>query len=210
MKRILVCLLLTLPIWAYTQGDLTDGKTIGGNQDARFRLTLLGGFNASQIDGDDLFGFNKAGFNVGGQVNILLDRTDWVGRFQPSIGIGYTQLGSAPGNRDETTILSQRFRLSYAQIPIMLHYIDQRWVFSTGFAYGRLVNSSFIDSNGLDVTDDVGDNYSTNDVNFIGGCTYYVTQRIGINIHWEHSVFSINSIGRQVHRLITFRAAYTF
>lgn len=199
-----------MPICVLAQGDLTDGKTIGNNQDARFRLTLLAGFNASQIDGDELAGFNKAGFNVGGQVNILLDRTDWVGRFQPSIGIGFSQLGSAPGSRDDGIYRLQRFRLAYAQIPVMIHYIDQRWVFSTGFAYGRLVNTEFIDSNGLDVTDEVSGNYATNDVNFIGGMTYYVTRNIGVNIHWEHSVFSINSIGRQVHRLITFRAAYTF
>ncbi len=199
-----------MPIWAQAQGDLTDGKTIGSNQDTRFRLTLLAGFNASQIDGDELAGFNKVGVNVGGQVNILLDRNDWVGRFQPSIGIGFTQLGSTPGGQDESINRFQRFRLAYAQIPVMIHYIDQRWVFSTGFAYGRLVNTNFIDSNGLDVTDEVSDNYRDDDVNFIGGMTYYITRNIGINIHWEHSIFSINSIGRQVHRLITFRAAYTF
>lgn len=201
---------MLLPMWVQAQGDLTDGKTIGGSENARFRLTLLAGFNASQIDGDDLAGFNKVGVNVGGQVNILLDRTDWVGRFQPSVGIGFTQLGSSPGNQDDGIYRAQRFRMAYAQIPVMINYIDQRWMFSTGFAYGRLVNSSFIDSNDLDVTDTIAGNYRDGDVNFIGGFTYYVTQNIGVNIQWEHSTYSINKIGRQVHRLITFRVAYTF
>ena len=119
-------------VWA--QGDLKGEKTIGSNQDARFRASILVGFNASQIDGDELAGFNKAGINVGGQVNIVLDRNDWVGRFQPSVGIGFTQLGSAPSNNDNELYRSQRFNLAYAQIPVMIHYIDQRWVFSAGFA----------------------------------------------------------------------------
>ncbi len=218
MKQIIILLLLFMPIWMQAQGDLTDGKTIGSNQDARFRLTLLAGFNASQIDGDCSGGFNKIGFNAGGQVNILLDRTDWVGRFQPSIGIGFTQLGSrtigndfvsGTSNTECIIIDPQLYELAYAQIPVMLHYIDQRWVFSAGLAYGRLVNFKYSEA-GVDFTDAKVEAYRANDTNFIGGMTYYVTRNIGINIHWEHSLFSINSIGRQVHRLVTFRAAYTF
>lgn len=217
MKRIIIFLLVLIPIWTQAQGDLTDGKTIGGNQDARFRLTLLAGFNASQIDGDCSGGFNKIGVNVAGQVNILLDRTDWVGRFQPSVGIGFSQLGSrtvsndlgASTNGGCLLIEPQLYELAYAQIPVMLHYIDQRWVFSTGLAYGRLVNFKYSEG-GVDFTDAKVGAYRTNDVNFIGGTTYYITRNIGINLHWEHSLFSINSFGRQVHRLITFRLAYTF
>jgi len=152
-----------------------------------------------------------------GQVNILLDRTDWVGRFQPSVGIGFSQLGSRTVNNDLgaspndgcALIQHQLYNLAYAQIPVMLHYIDQRWVFSAGLAYGRLVNFKYSEG-GVDFTDTKIGAYRTNDVNFIGGTTYYVTRNIGINLHWEHSLFSINTFGRQVHRLITFRAAYTF
>jgi len=210
MRRILLLLLLSMPIWAQAQGDLTDGKTIGNNQDARFRLTLLGGFNASQIDGDDSAGFNKIGVNVGGQVNILLDRTDWVGRFQPSVGIGFTQLGSRSVNNDNV-FEPFSFRMAYAQIPVMINYIDQRWMFSAGFAYGRLVNSAYT-KGGVDLTESITDVYGSDGVNFIGGMTYYVTRNIGINIHWERSINSITKRGEiwQVHRLITFRAAYTF
>lgn len=207
----LILIMLALPMCVWAQGDLKGKKMIGSNQDARFRASILVGFNASQIDGDDLAGFNKAGINIGGQVNIILDRKDWVGRFQPSVGIGFTQLGSAPSNNNENELyLAQRFNLAYAQIPVMIHYIDQRWVFSTGFAYGRLVNTKFIDSNNLDVTDVVSDNYRDSTVSFIGGGTVYFTRNIGLNVNWEHSVLGINKIGRQVHRLISFKGIYTF
>jgi len=208
MKRMTILLLVLMPIWTQAQGDLTDGKTIGGNQDARFRLTLLGGFNASQIDGDDSAGFNKVGLNVGGQVNILLDRTDWVGRFQPSVGIGFTQVGSRSVSNDNL-IQPIRFEMAYAQIPVMVNYIDQRWVFSAGVAYGRLVNLAYFESD-IDLTDDVVDAYLTNNVDFIGGTTYYVTRNIGLNIQWERSIYRITKTGWQVHRLVTFRLAYTF
>ena len=179
MKRIIIFLLVLVPICVQAQGDLTDGKTIGNNQDARFRLTLLAGCNASQIDGDESAGFNKFGFNAGGQVNILLDRTDWVGRFQPSVGIGFTQIGSRSVSNDNL-ILPFRFTTTYAQIPIMINYIDQRWVFSAGLAYGRLVNLKYSEG-GTDFTDTQEGLYNENIVNFIGGMTYYVTRNIGIN-----------------------------
>jgi len=210
MRQIILLLLLSMSIWAQAQGDLTDGKTIGNNQDARFRLTLLAGFNASQIDGDDSAGFNKVGVNAGGQINILLDRTDWVGRFQPSVGIGFSQIGSRSVNNDNI-FEPFSFKMAYAQIPVMINYIDQRWMFSAGFAYGRLVNLAY-EEGGVDATETVTDVYKSDGLNFIGGMTYYVTRNIGINIHWEHSTYSITKPEgrRQVHRLITFRAAYTF
>jgi len=206
----LIMIMLALPMCVWAQGDLTGKKMIGSNSDARFQASVLVGFNASQIDGDDLAGFNKVGMNVGGQVNIILDRNDWVGRFQPSVGIGFTQLGSAPSNNDGQLNRLQRFNLAYAQIPVMIHYTDQRWVFSAGFAYGRLVNTKFIDSNGLDVTDTVSDNYRKSGASFIGGGTVYLTQNIGVNINWERSIFGINKVGGQVHRLISFKGIYTF
>jgi len=211
MIRLILIIILVLPLNVWAQGDLEGDKTIGGKQDARFRLSLLVGLNTSQIDGDEIAGFNKLGLNIGGQINIILDRKDWVGRFQPSIGIGFTQLGSAPGGRDDALFQYQRFNLSYAEIPVMIHYIDQRWVFSAGFAYRRLVNTKFIDANDFDVTDTFSDNYKKSEVSFIGGGTFYITRNIGVNVNWEHSTFDIFKPSmRQVHRLISFKGIYTF
>lgn len=208
----IVIIFLILPMCVYAQGDLEGGKTIGGDNDARFRLSLLAGMNASQIHGDDVFGFNKAGLNVGGQVNILLDRKDWVGRFQPSVGIGFSQLGSSASGNDNPSLTLQRFKLNYAQIPVMIHYVDQRWMFSAGFAYGRLVNTKFIDPYGDDVTDVETGSYRKSGVTFIGGGTIYATRNIGLNINWERSLYSIriSGIARQVHESISFRMVYTF
>jgi len=205
-----IILLLILPMCVWAQGDLKGDKTIGSNEDARFRASLLVGMNASQIHGDNVFGFNKAGLNIGGQVNIILDRKDWVGRFQPSVGIAYSELGSSAGGNDNPELRLQRFKLAYAQIPVMIHYTDQRWVFSAGFAYGRLVNTKFIDTFGIDISDNEVGNYRESGVTFIGGGTIYVTRNIGLNINWERSLYSIHNFVRQVHESINFRAVYTF
>ncbi len=205
-----ILLLLILPMCIQAQGDLEGKKTIGASDDARFRLSLLAGMNASQIDGDEVAGFNKPGLNIGGQVNILLDRKDWVGRFQPSVGISFSQLGSSAAGNDNPALRLQRFKLDYAQIPVMIHYVDQRWVFSAGFAYGRLVNTTFIDSFGDDISDVQSPSYRESGVTFIGGGTVYINRHIGLNINWERSIYTIHKNLWQVHRSLSFRGVYTF
>ena len=209
MFRYIILCLIVLPLWSFGQEGITS-KSIGSQEDARFRASLLGGVNVSQIDGDNLAGFNKIGLNAGAQVNIILDRKDWVGNFQPSIGINFSQMGSAPGGADGQAFIYQRLKLDYAQIPLLVNYIDGRVVFSAGFAYGRLVNTTFIDTNGLDVTVAESPNYRKGDVTFIGGGTFYLTQHIGLNINWERSLPSVNKLRWQVNRLISFKTVYTF
>ncbi len=210
MIRLIIVLLLALPFCLTAQIDKDAERRIGSNEDARFRATILLGLNVAQIDGDLLAGFNKLGFNAGGQVNILLDRNDWVGRFQPSVGIAFSQKGSRSDNNDPLTVQGERFNLSYAQIPVMINYVDHRLVFSAGLAYGQLVFSKFIDISGLDVTDSVADNYNKSEVSFIGGATFYATNNIGLNINWERSLGSLNKQRWQVNRLLSFKLAYTF
>ncbi len=209
MTKYIGLLLFLIPFSLLAQDEDAE-RRIGSSEDARFRATFLLGMNAAQIDGDDLAGFNKVGLNVGGQVNIVLDRNDWVGRFQPSVGIAFSQKGSRPNNNDPSGLQSQRFSLSYAQIPVMINYVDHRLMFSAGFAYGQLVNSKFIDNNGIDVSESASENYNKADVSFIGGATFYATNNIGLNINWERSLTTVNNIGWQVNRLISFKVAYTF
>lgn len=208
--RLFIAVLLIIPASLLAQIDEDAERRIGSNEDARFRATVLLGGNVAQIDGDDLNGFNQLGFNVGGQVNIVLDRTDWIGRFQPSVGIAYSRKGSNRSNKNLRDPAIHKIKLDYAQIPVLINYVDHRLMFSVGFAYGQLVNNKLIDRNGLDVTDANIGFYNKGDFSFIGGATFYATNNIGLNIAWERSLPSIRKSGWQVNRLISFKVAYTF
>ena len=54
-----------------------------------FKLGLVAGLNAAQVDGDDLAGYDKLAFVVGGQVSYRIDKY-----LMPSVSILYSQKGS--------------------------------------------------------------------------------------------------------------------
>ncbi|MEZ4775991.1 MAG: porin family protein [Bacteroidia bacterium] len=94
MKKILF--LFVLSIWFFN----SEAQNLGGG------LSL--GFNASQVDGDNFRGFNKAGFSVGGFVTYPLnDRFS----LQPEILI--EQLGSA--NQQQLIV-----QTTYFDVPVLL------------------------------------------------------------------------------------------
>lgn len=185
--------------WAQEDGEPED------KDDRLFRASVWIGANAAQIDGDDLAGYDKLGINAGARVFVRLHE-NW----QPSIGIYYSQKGSSSeliGSSD----LQTKYSLDYAQIPIMFNYVDQRVIFSVGLAYGQLVRSNVI-RQGLE-DDGILDLYKSSDFSFIGGATFFVTEKIGFTLAWERSLINlINDPTQQsqVNKLITLQAGYQF
>ena len=99
MKRFLIFLLIILPISIFAQ---------------RFNGGIVAGFNASQIDGDFLFGYNKAGL-MGGAF-VFTDFTDkWKGQME----IRYSSKGSATP-KDYYPI--EKNLLRYIEIPLIVEY----------------------------------------------------------------------------------------
>jgi len=127
----------------------------------RFIGSAIFGGNVAQVDGDQVAGYKKFGFNAGGSLMIALDRKQ---RFFATIELLYTQKGSyqkadvnypiIPINidlwkqdldRDDLTledIIDPNYaqnnrtkyfsRFDYAEIPILFHYEDPR----SGWAFG--------------------------------------------------------------------------
>lgn len=101
MRRIFLGILILLPFVAYSQ---------------RFKGGLLLGINASQIDGDSWYGYNKAGLNGGAFIYTQL-QSKWAVQME----IEYSAKGSASQKKDSLTI-RRKFVLRYVQIPILVKY----------------------------------------------------------------------------------------
>jgi len=119
MKKIFFAILLILPIFVFSQ---------------RFEGGVLMGFNASQIDGDDLWGYNKAGL-MGG-VFVFTDFTEkWKGQLE----IKYSAKGSST-NKDAD--VQYKYRLQYIEMPVIMEYAMFKKVqLQTGASLGYLFNA---------------------------------------------------------------------
>jgi len=124
----------------------------------RFIGGLAVGMNLTQVDGDEVFGYTKAGFNGGPYVKVMLDKKQ---RFSLTMELLYSQKGAAKrypvsseqkraygdtllfdlGNEKENMRYFYRLRTDYLEIPLLVHYDDPRSKISVGIglSWARLV-----------------------------------------------------------------------
>lgn len=102
---------------------------------------LLGGFTSSQVDGDGYKGYNKLGWTGGGILYMPFSGLNLPieGTMAISMEVLFTQKG-AFGRTLSNGIYGQDISLSYAEIPIQLHYWRgaRKSHIGAGFALGYL------------------------------------------------------------------------
>ena len=124
----------------------------------RFIGGIAAGINLSQVDGDEVFGYYKVGFNGGPYVKLMLDKKQ---RFSVTMELLYTQKGASkkypapngvkvaigdtlfihPDYPKENKQFFYYLSTDYLEIPLLLHYDDPRSKVSigVGFSWARLV-----------------------------------------------------------------------
>lgn len=171
----------------------------------RFKGGLVAGVNLAQLDGDNLEGYNKLGFNAGGRVSTILTE-----RWQLSIEILYSQLGSSRSNNDYTSPYD-RIRLNYVEVPVMMNFKDWKLHFSGGLVYGRLIDYSVEDFSGQDITDI--EEFNSNALSIILGATYFINENWGISGYWQRSLLNIEGdpdASQLLGRNVILRGLYFF
>lgn len=151
-----------------------------------FKASALVGANFSQIDGDHIAGYNKAGLNLG--IGISHELNDY-----KSVGfeIKFAQKGSKLVNDPDATV--QRIfiiKSSYVEFPLLFAYTLPDYDFlnvHTGISVGVNVGGTIDD--GIRVTDA---NFNTIESAFLFGVSYLFNDHFSFRI--RHS-YSINRIG---------------
>jgi hypothetical protein len=178
----------------------------------RFVGSVIFGGNGSQIDGDEVAGYKKFGFNVGGSFMITLDKKQ---RFFTTIELLYNQKGSYQRNsvnypiRDidstdlwkidyntpQNTRIKYYNRLDYVEIPVLFHYEDPKsgWAFGAGFSYARLVYVREIE-NGFKLKSVVQAPdfwYNRNDWSIMGDVKIRLYKGLKLNVRFQYSLAPI-------------------
>jgi hypothetical protein len=140
-----ICLMLLLFL---LPASLSAQRFIGG---------IAVGMNVTQVDGDEVFGYYKTGFNGGPYVKLMLDRRQ---RFSVTLELLYTQKGAYQKSngpfveflaKGDTALIDPlypeydksvfyKLRTDYLEIPLLFHYDDPRSkvAFGIGFSWARL------------------------------------------------------------------------
>lgn len=177
----------------------------------RFKAALVAGANASQIDGDNLAGYHRWGFNGGGRVYAMLNDN-----LSLSVELLYTQKGSSSTKHELQPDSAVRVTINYAEIPVMFNYHDQdRAIFGVGVSYARMLNYRY-EEGGQNTTDD-SPPILNKDISFLAEVTFSIWKKFGISARYNYSIASIGYNPKSplknhamYNGVLSFRACYFF
>jgi len=182
------------------------------NVPGKFKAALKLGMNASQINGDDSYGFNKLGLMGGVKSSYLLSDKMRVG-----LEILYSQRGSQTKFNPGADDLFFKIDLKYIEVPLTFEYLDwynensdfYRMHFEGGFSYGRLF-SSHVD---WPVYQQFETLYHKNDFSYLLGATFFATKHLGIGVRYTRSMnplIRVQNTLKQIGYFLTFNICYEF
>lgn len=147
-----------------------------------FKAGLLGGITTSQVDGDHLSGFHKAGIKAGGFV-----RRQISARSSLQFEIEFIQKGSQLPVNDDGVFY--RMRLNYMEVPLLYQFsLGKKWNLEAGFAFATLLSAKEEDQFGEITTAPPFHRY---DYLVCAGGNYAITNHLLLNLRYTYSVTSI-------------------
>jgi hypothetical protein len=183
----------------------------------------MGGMNISQVDGDEVVGYNRVGGHLG--VAAILPLNNW----DITLETVFNQKGAWEKQQYRDTINDYVYtgqydlRLNYVEVPLMAHYTDRGWITAgAGVSWGRLVSFNETEHGGSvpPYSDTVS--FNKNDFDILVDLQFRIYQRLKFNIRYAYSLAPIREreykefytgdewSRRQYNNLFTFRLVYIF
>ncbi len=188
----------------------------------RFAAGLVGGFNASQIDGDDLAGFDKVGLTGG--IKAIMDlKSAW----DFNIEFLYSERGSRPDIFNPDYDPDIEITLKYAEIPVYISLGDwwqkegeyYKVSAHAGLSYARLISARTVDyyHPSEESYDKLVPLFNDNDLSWMLGVSYRMSKSFGITGRYTRGITPLLSpekhnlaIRRLLTYYMTFRLEYYF
>ena len=182
-----------------------------------FQPALIVGFNATQVNGDNLAGYRKMGANVGAAAYIHLPKN-----LSVNFEILYSQKGSKSGTNELFTDNTKTYRsykliMDYVDIPILLNYHDKdAAIFGIGLVYTNLIR--YKEFRG-DYEFPSVNPYKTAGVEFLLNVIFVFKKKIGMNLRYTYSLSNTRKIPTdypngtnftQRNNVLSLRAMYFF
>ena len=150
----------------------------------------IAGISTSQVGGDNLSGFNKAGLLIGVYANRLI--SDLIS-FQ--MELTYIQKGSnnpKMNDANHSSFLKEDISMEYAEVPFIIQYHQSQKIKIEGGAYfSSLINAYYNDLNGqIPSSSSVFIKY---DIGLIIGIDYIYSEKISLNSRISNSIIPLGT-----------------
>lgn len=180
---------------------------------------LIAGINLTQVDGDEVYGYKKIGWNIGPSAMIPLKNN-----FSIQIETLFSQKGAyqkfSPQQNDSTPYYN--LRLNYLEVPVLLTYNDRNIITAgSGFSWSRLSNMTEME-HGMKVHwADKRGAYARDDLQWLVDLRFRMFWKIHMNLRYSYSLIPIRhrtyiSVAgtpwerKQYNNVLTFRLVWIF
>lgn len=186
----------------------------------RIMGAVFAGFNATQVDGDEVYGYKKFGLNIGASAIIPIND-----KWSISLENAYSEKGAHQRPRFLDSLDgSYDLKLNYLEVPLMVHFTDKEIVtFGVGMSWGRLINISE-QRNGYEMAGTTLESgiYRNADLNLLLDVRFRLYKRFHFDVRYAYSVRPIATreiidsktgypnIRDQYNGLFSFRVMYKF
>lgn len=175
------------------------------------------GINATQVDGDEVYGYHKVGLHIGPSVSIPFNS------FSFSLETIFNQKGAyqkATRPHELNKDSGQYFlKLNYVDIPVLLHYTDKDIVtVGAGVSWGRLVYIREKEHGKETRTNTLSNTYDKNDWNVLVDIKFKPIKKIDflfVGVRYAYSMRKIRErtflngeVRQQYNNLLTFKTIW--
>lgn len=211
MKNKLLHILLIIGIVSFYSHTAKAQRIMGA---------LIGGVNATQVDGDEVYGYHKFGLNLGAAAIVPIK-----GNWSVTLENVYSEKGSHQRARSTDSLDgSYDLKINYLDVPVLLQYTDKGIVtFGLGGSWGGMVKI-YEQRNGNEVTSTTLTSgiYRRSDLNFLMNVKFRLVKRLHFDVRYAYSLRPIATrevidsktgtpnIRDQYNGMFTFRFYYIF
>jgi hypothetical protein len=188
----------------------------------RFSAAAVAGVNASQIDGDQLAGFDKLGLTGGIKAVVNFESV-----FDLNVEFLYTQRGSKPDLFQPEFDPDIEVHLNYAELPVYISLSDwwqeeeeyHKVSAHAGISYGRLISAKTFDHFHPDDEsfEKLVPYFNNSDLSWLVGVSYMMNKKWGLTGRYTREIIPLLSpkkhdlaIERLLNYYMTFRLEYYF
>jgi hypothetical protein len=192
----------------------------------RIMGAVVGGFNTTNVQGDDVFGFYKFGLNVGAAAIVPLSE-----KFSMTFETIYSEKGAY--HKEGGRGMDYRYRhdynhykltLNYLEAPLVFHYNDPNGIHGgIGLSYARLINVKEWEDHVRIATTTLNDGpYSLDDWSLLFDAQIDVFKKMKFGARYSFSLFKIRErqysnvapdetkIRKQYNQTLSFRVFWIF
>ena len=147
---------------------------------------LILGISTTQVSGDNLGGFNKAGLLAGGFIDLQLSNT-----LKIQMEMTFIQKGSNNPKMNENNYSD--ISLSYVEIPLLLKYQQSRTIAIEGGIETAFLISAFDNDIYGQISSNSTREFNTTDIGVFIGLDYFINTRLILNSRISNSILPIRT-----------------